>query len=308
VTITIRTMFGLGDSFWSRPHVKALSRLPDVRMVTTWPQCFAGIDVKLLGGGTILRSARMNVARLRMKPTARWDLKLAYQREHIEAGAVHHDSLTASIRHLLRGAVPDPADIRMSVPAEWLKPADVMLRKWENHFGKPVALVRPPTLRDERVHTARNCDPIAFQQLLDHMRRDYTLVAVADLAPQREWLLTPPPHGIHVECYRGELTIETIIALMSRCITVGCIGFQLPAALAIGGPAFFLFGGHYAFDGPDVLLPPIYDASNIGYVEPDAPCRRCADPHHSCSKTISRHRLIAAFDAWRARTEARCGL
>jgi SAM-dependent methyltransferase len=330
--LTVKTMLGMGDNLWSRPIVRALARQHELTLITPWPQCYIDLaiehGIEFARADTHLRTQAENIVRfdqpqelapgvvVRWKPPWRSQtpgdrpplssprepaFRLAYDPREIRKGTTHHDSLEASAKAFLNGAGVSPADIALKIPETWQAQADELLQCWVNQYGKPVVLIRPPTVRSEWLNSARNCDPIALQQIIDLLAPDYTLVGIAHLKRDAEWLARPEPRGLDVECYSGELPLEVLLGLMRRTWSIGANGFLLPMAIAMGGPAYVLFGGNWGYNAPENLLHPAYDLSRIGWSVPDRPCAGCIDGTHTCDKRIDPERLRMEFDAWRAR-------
>lgn len=304
--LVVRTMEGLGDNLWSRPHVLALSRLYDLVLLTPWPQAYVDIPGLRFGRpSTRLRTQSENVRRWETAWTSSATeaaFRLAYSPHEIRAGANHHDSLEASARQWLGDAGVSPLDIRMEVPDEWLDLADELIAGWTKRRGHPVVMIRPPTIRTEWRNPARNCSPAALQTLINALKKDFTLVSFAHLKPREEWLAAPL-HGLDFQLHSGELSVEALFGLAARCWTIGANGFSLPMALATGGWAYILFGGNYGYNAPDRLLHSAYPAERIGFSEPDRPCRGCTRPSHACNTQINASRLIAEFGAWQRRQQ-----
>jgi SAM-dependent methyltransferase len=305
-TLVIRTMEGMGDNLWSRPHVLALARTHRrLQLVTPWPQCYADFAedyaIEFARPTTRLRTQNENVRHWRdWKPVERQpEFRLAYSPDEIRAGRNHHDSLEASARRWLNGTGVSPLDIAIRLPPTWEERAEELIHAWSKING-PVVLIRPPTVRREWENPARNCDPAALQQLIDQLRPDHTLVGIASLADGAEWLASPP-RGLHVERYRGEIPVETLLGLAGRAWMLGANGFMVPMALAARGYAYVLFGGNFGYNSPENLFHPAYDLSRIGWSVPDRPCRGCVNPRHECSKRIDPARLAAEFGQWRSR-------
>lgn len=309
--LVVRTMEGLGDNIWSRPVVLALARLYEpLTLLTPWPQAYADFakqfPLRFGRPSTKLRTQLLNVGAWQ----GSWDeapgepaFRLAYDPREIARGSNHHDSLERSARKWLQGSGVSPLDIRMEVPEEWLDLADSLIFKWTDLRDKPVVLIRPPTVRREWNNPARNCDPRALQQLINRLTATHTLVGVAHLEANKEWL-EAELRGLHFQFYKGELSVESLFGLMARCWTIGANGWTVPMALATGGWAYVLFGGNYGYNAPDRLLHPGYEAGHVGFSEPDRPCRGCVRAQHHCLKTISPSRLVREFEDWALRQDS----
>jgi hypothetical protein len=81
-------------------------------------------------------------------------------------------------------------------------------------------------------------------------------------------------------------------------VVVGGVGWIVPAAIALGTPAFIVLGGNGGMNAPDRLLHPAMPADHIGFARPKEMCL-CMDMHHSCNKAIPN--LDAQWQRWRRR-------
>lgn len=322
----VKTMLGMGDNLWSRPLVLALAReYSPLTLITPWPQMYVDFlkdyDIQFIRAKTSLRTAKKNIRTVseelapgvRAKFVSRdgvtandmplsgvnepW-FRLAYDPVEVSRGYNHHESMERCAAPYLNGQGVSPLDIVMKIPDEWVGAAYELSMKLIDKYKNPIVLVRPPTVRQEWLNPARNCDPRALQVLVDFLKKDFTLVGIASLAQGVEWLSPPPIKGLHETFYHGEINVQTLIGLTHLWWSVGANGFLVPMALATQGSAYILFGGNYGYNAPNRLLHPGYPMGRLGYSEPDTPCVDCILPEHRCRKHIDPDRLVQEFSDW----------
>lgn len=63
---------------------------------------------------------------------------------------------------------------------------------------KPVAVIRPATVRKEWANPARNPDPKYLAEAARELRKHFYVVSLADLEKGEEWLVGEPPEMISV--------------------------------------------------------------------------------------------------------------
>jgi hypothetical protein len=160
---------------------------------------------------------------------------------------------------------------------------------------RPIAVIRPVTVRSEWRNKARNPRPEYVNALADELMATHTVVAVADIAPGHEWLIggLPPAHHYFVF---GELKVRELLALVRDAdIVVGGVGWIVPAGLALKVRTFVVLGGHGAHNAPVQITDPRLDLSRIGFAVPEKFCR-CMTMLHNCDKTITDP--LGQFSRW----------
>jgi ADP-heptose:LPS heptosyltransferase len=172
--------------------------------------------------------------------------------------------------------------------------------------AKPVAVLRPVTIRAEWTNTARAPDPRYIAQAATVLRHaGFHVVAVADLEDGAEWLAGPMPEADEY-FVRGELSVTELLALtQSAAVVVGGSGFIIPAAIAQGTPLVVIGGGQGAHNHPERVTDPRMDLSAVRFVLPDRYCP-CTSPRHACDKAIAdfpQRFRAALFEAVNARKE-----
>jgi ADP-heptose:LPS heptosyltransferase len=274
--VLIRGPWGLGDNVYSRPFVRAAAEQYELWLDTPWPELYEDLDIRFVRGSRGLRTQTNNIA---LQSEDRWSLPPRAIREMV----LHYANLAASsiIRSLEQrwGAKLsvrfDPA--LFDLPD--MGPAPIVSER-------PIAVVRPVTLRTEWHNPARNPKPEYINALAAELMATHTVVAVGDLAPGHEWLVgnLPPAHHYFVH---GELPVRELLALVRDAdIVIAGVGWIVPAALALKTRAFIVLGGNGGHNAPEKLTDPRLDLSRIGFAVPERYCR-CTHMPHACDKTIA---------------------
>jgi hypothetical protein len=154
-------------------------------------------------------------------------------------------------------------------------------------IGGRYIVVRPPTIRQEWHAASRNPHPGYIGQAADALRKHFKVISVADVDPPREVFVDP-----HIEAdeyfHRGQLSIEQLLSLVSGAAgCVGGVGWVLPACVAYRTPLFLIYGGCLGHNGPQRILDPRLDTTNLYGAMPDEPCH-CTSSTHACAKSVSR--------------------
>jgi hypothetical protein len=284
--VLIRNLWGLGDNVYSRPFVRAASGQYDVHLETPWPELYADLDIKFVLGKRRLRTQLKNMARqhperwVRPWPPMR-EVTVSYGRDLMTMSLVN--ALERRWWSTLRVAF-DPA--LFDLPD--MGPSLVTSRR-------PIAVVRPVTVRTEWRNEARNPLPEYVNALAAELMATHTVVAVADLEPGQEWALAdlPPAHHHFV---RGELTVRELLALVRDAdVVVGGVGWIVPAGMALGTKTFVVLGGHGGHNAPEKIMDPRLDTSRIGFAMPEVYCR-CTNMMHNCDKRIADP--VGQFSRW----------
>jgi len=283
--ILIRGPWGLGDNCYQRPFVRAAAEEYELWLDTPWPELYEDLDVRFVRGARKLRTQTDNIA---LQSEDRWSRPLGYIREY----QLHYTNLAASsiIRSLEKrwsvrlGVGFDPA--LFDLPD--MGPSPVKSER-------PIAVIRPVTLRTEWCNPARNPKPEYVNALAAELMSTHTVVAVASLAEGHEWAVgnLPPAHHYFVH---GELAVRELLALVRDAdIAVGGVGWIVPAVLALKTNAFIVLGGHGGHNAPEKITDPRLDLSRIGFAIPDRFCR-CTHMPHNCEKTITDP--VGQFSNW----------
>lgn len=276
-TLVLRGLGGLGDGVYQRPILHAaLQRYEAVYLETPWPEIYHDMPVRCTRWTFHLRTQLKNVARHASWHTPPEDGRV------VKAGRLQYGASAlrggGSILEALEACVPFRAEpFRFDLPDFGPSPVKP---------DRPVAVLRPATVRSEWAAPARNPDPAYLAGAARLLREwGYFVVLIADLEPEREWLVGPLPE--HDAAYlAGELPVEQVCALVSRAaLVVAPVGFAVPMAMAYRTPCVVLAGGALAWNGPV----PVVDArinAPVRYLMPDRPCY-CESRDHDCDKRVS---------------------
>lgn len=283
MTLILDPRQGLGDNIYGRPFVRAWSAVrDDVVVRTPWPQLFADLPVATqMVGGTALRTQKKSIART--NPSA-WTAP-AYIPETKTRLFVY--SLRTPGRTILQ---------EIESIAEWPagQPFVMDLPTFDAPVidaAKPIAVVRPVTLRNEWPNRARNPNPDYVSRAASMLRAEgYHVVVVGDCDWRHEPLVEPMPTG-DTMFTKGELSVEPLLGLIQRAsVVVGGVGWIVPACMAYGTPAVIIGGGNGAHNAPELVTDPRVDCSRMRFILPDHYCR-CSNMRHGCNK------VIRGFDA-----------
>lgn len=279
--LLIRGMWGLGDNCYSRPFVRAAAQKYDVWLETPWPELYEDLDIRFVLGKRKLRTQARNIAR---QPASRWsrpppmrELKISYGADLARMSIVE----ALERRFGLLGIAFDPGLFDLP-DTECIPPA------------RPIAVVRPVTVRAEWRNEARNPRPEYLAAIASELMATHTVICVADLAAGEEWLVGELPPA-HFHLVRGELNVRDLIVLLRAAdVVIGGVGWIVPAALALRTKAFIVLGGHGGHNAPEKITDPRLD-SRIGFAMPENFCR-CTNMLHSCDKTIVD--VVGQFFRW----------
>lgn len=274
--ILIRGMWGLGDNIFSRPFIRAAAKEYDLHLETPWPELYADLDIKFVHGSRKLRTQQKNMAR---QPPERWmrpapipmrEIKVAYRDLASQSIISALEQRWSKLNVRFDPALFDLPDMGPSPVA----------------FDRPIAVVRPVTVRTEWRNEARNPRPEYIAAIAAELMATHTVVAVADIAPGEEWVVGEPPPA-HRYFVHGELPVRELLALVRAAdIVVGGVGWIVPAAIALKTKAFVVLGGHGGHNAPEKITDPRLDLRRIGFAKPEKFCR-CTNMLHTCDKGIA---------------------
>lgn len=286
--VGVRGMWGLGDNIYQRPFVRELSqRCKAVYLETPWPDLYEDLpNVKYVMGHRGLRTQTQNIRR---HPANRWTSERGWSRE-ISVGYSHLELQTSSIPDVVARCFGSRWE-----DVEWDLPASLTRGPAVVKPDRPIALVRPVTVREEWRNQARNCLPEYVAQVAEWLSEDYHVVVVAHLAEGHEWALEPMPEGDEA-FLEGELNVRQLLNLVAHvAVVVGPVGWIVPAALALRKPAFVVLGGQGGYNSPKMLVPRTR-GDCVHFATPDNFCL-CGGKFHACDKRISN--LRQQYQSWR---------
>jgi ADP-heptose:LPS heptosyltransferase len=284
-SLLIRGLWGLGDNIYSRPFVRAAAQKYDVWLETPWPELYEDLDIRFVLGKRKLRTQLKNIAR---QPASRWSRPPPMRELKIFYGAdLARMSIIGAIerRFQFLGIAFDPGlfDLPFFEQPGWSAGAG------------PIAVVRPATVRAEWRNEARNPRPEYLSAIASELMASHTVVCIADLAPDEEWLVGELPPA-HFHLVRGELNVCDLIALLRAAnVVIGGVGWIVPAGLALRTKTFVVLGGHGGHNAPEKITDPRLDLSRIGFAMPENFCQ-CTNMLHSCNKTLAD--VMGQFFRW----------
>jgi hypothetical protein len=294
--LLIRGQWGLGDNIFARPFIRAAAARYALFLETPWPELFEDLNVAFVRAERRLRTQMKNVQR---QDALRWATPPHRIRE-LRVNYGHADLACGSIIEALERRFAT-VGLQLPVQPRWDLPP-MPASKLEG-CRRPVAVIRPVTIRTEWRNEARNPRPQYIAQLAGLLMPTHEVVLVADLAEDQEWLDGPlPPH--HRAFVHGELDVRDLLALIGQAdLVVGGVGFILPAAVALKRRAFIVLGGHGIHNAPAKVTDPRMPLSRVGFAIPENFCQ-CSSMLHNCRKIIPD--LEEQFRIFAERTGLRC--
>jgi hypothetical protein len=278
--LLIQGMWGMGDCIYSRPYIRVAAARHQVWLDTPWPELYADLNIKFVHGNKQLRTQQKNIAR---QPADRWSRLPQLPPNAMPEITIGYNDLavrstilaTMDIRWQKFSIVFDPAlfDLPDMGPSPMVS-------------ERPIAMVRPVTVRKEWQNEARSPRPEYINAIAAELMATHTVVAVADLAPGEEWLVgeLPPAHHYFMH---GELPVRELLALTRDAdIVVGGVGWIVPAGLALKVKTFIVLGGQGGYNAPAKITDPRLDLSRLGFAIPEKLCP-CINRLHNCDKTIA---------------------
>lgn len=249
----IRGMFGLGDNLHQRAALRILAQDHSITLETMWASVYhdlVGPDFKLIRRSAALRTQLKNAEReAHLFSPAPPNLGPADGRRFsYNTSTIEHRTESKTVLECMFAmmGIQDRyqfADYRLPVPQGWLDGIDQHIAEWETG-GKPIMIYRPLTARPEWVGgTMRNANPETYSEMASMLRDRYFIVSVADLEPNKEWIVGPPfPADV---CYhKGEFYFELLAALFRRAdliLTSG--GYAAILGSAVETPVISIKGG-----------------------------------------------------------------
>jgi hypothetical protein len=266
-------MQGLGDNIYQRAFVKQLTRQATVTLETAWPELYADLPVGFVNPNTRLRTQAKNARRAKIRWIPR-PPRPAYMIRNSYVKALRDKRTIINGMEESFGLHFNPADF--DLPALPISPIQT---------DKPIAFVRPVTVRREWLNLARNPLPEYITALVAALRPTHHIAVVADIEPPEESAVEPLPRG-HSNFIRGELPAMAMLALLSISdIVIGGVGFIVPASLALKRDCFVVLGGNGGHAAPQLILDPRLDCSRIAFATPKDFCP-CTNMRHECRKAI----------------------
>lgn len=292
-SIFIQGHHGLGDNLHQRAIVRHfIDSGHDAWIETPWPSVYHDLPVHCVPKDSPLRTQTKNLTRearlFSTVPVPRdaQHIRLRYDGESVRrAGSV-----------LAAMGYPAATDFRMPISDKWWDDAAGHLARAEYDFLRPLLFYRPLVERVEyRAGALRNPDHAAYAELFKSIRDRYFVVSVADVEPNREWIV-----GERIEAdaryHHGELDFPTLAGLAYISDLVFCApGFATILAQAVETPSVTVYGG---FERGTSFSAGARHAPTLA-IEPFHPCDCFSgDCRARCSKYIDIPAARAALEGF----------
>lgn len=275
--LLIACMHGLGDNIYMRPFIRREASRRDVFLTTPWPELYSDLDsVRFIEPARQLRTQTKNIDR---QPAARWTRLIPRDREAKGFWYGLKGALDNPIAEFERQFGAFDTGFAFDLPDTGPSPIQPSQR--------PLAVVRPVTVRKEWKNPARNPDPRYVAAAAAALRAaGWFVVSVADVDPPAEAYIGDPP-VVDARYDRGELEPAELIALVRHAdLAVGGIGWIVPMAIATRTPLVAICGGKGAHNAPEKVTDARrMDLSRTRFLLPDPYCR-CDRQNHLCNKAI----------------------
>src|SRR5262245_47447830 len=214
-------MWGLGDNIYSRPFVRAAAAQYQLHLETPWPELYADLDIRFVRGVRQLRTQQKNMAR---QPSDIWSSSLPARQIQIGYPGLEWIGIIAALEQRWARLQIKFNPALFDLPN--MGPSPIV-------SDKPIAVIRPVTVRTEWLNEARNPRPEYVNELAAELMTTHTVVVVTDLAPGEEWAVGDLPPAHHSFLY-GELPVRELLALVRDAdIVIGGVGWIVPATLAL---------------------------------------------------------------------------
>lgn len=274
--LVIRGQWGLGDNIFARPIIKAAVEKYTVWLETPWPELFEDLPIFFLRAERQLRTQMRNVC---SQPAERWS-KPPGMSKGVKLFYGHVELRSGSIINALERQIAS-VDVRLVDPI-WDLPD---LGPSPFTADRPIAIIRPVTVRKEWRNEARNPRPEYVIKVARDLMLTHHVVLVGDLRQGHEWLIGDlPPH--HTAFLAGELSVRPLLALAREAdLIVGGVGWIVPASIALHRKAFIILGGHGGHNAPSVITDRRMDLSLLDFATPKGLCP-CTKMSHRCNKMI----------------------
>jgi hypothetical protein len=286
--IIVQTQWGLGDNIFLRPFVRAAASRRDVYVSTPWPELYEDLDVWFCYP---MRQMNLRTQKDNLQQTK---VKWVVPPHGAKVFAPHYSSAD-----FLQGSLVAGLERKLPLVGHPFVFDLPEFPKFESPNGKPIAMVRPVTVRKEWQNEARNPRPEYVKWVAEQLMDTHHVVSVASLAAGKEWSLDPLPPA-HEAFHSGELGIRELMGLVRAAdVVVGGVGWIVPAAIAAKTKAFIVLGGHGGHNAPEKITDPRMDLTHIGWAKPARFCR-CNSMRHECDKEIPN--LSELWEAFRTQS------
>lgn len=299
--VFVRGYMGFGDNLHQRVYVKHLAAQHEtVYVETPCPCLYWDIPgLKFVKPDTALRTQSSHMDRY---PKSTWVKRPPWPKvkdRRCEHGAKDIARGVTVAEKFAEESPSVPYDFELPVKEEWIAGARAVLATLDTG-GKPICIVKWPTVREEWQCETRNPDPRYMAELIERYRDDYHFVSVADIRDGAEWFVGEPV--CDTAFHRGELSFETIIGLVSLAdMVITYPSVMMLLGIAVRTKTFTVWGGHLP---PETHLHPIMGLDNHAHIAPDPQCG-CALMVHDCNKVIDSAEMFRRFERLQKRRTPR---
>lgn len=277
-------MWGLGDNIFQRAIVRnLLKREQTLYLETPWPELYE--DLPIAGFVLADRRLRTQLKNVSRQPASRW--------RKFPGGKEYRNSYGPYLErsNILRGM-----ESTLGIPSDPLLLDLPVFNDLEIVSHRPIALIRPVTVRSEWRNEARNPLPEYVNAIADRLYETHHVVVVADVVAGQEWLVGSPPRS-HQSFLSGQLNVRQLMTLIQRSdILVGGVGWIVPASIAAKVKCFCILGGQGGHNAPARVTDPRLDLSKLGFAIPENfhTCTKMMCTQ--CDKTIPN--LMEQYERW----------
>ena len=271
-------MNGIGDNLYTRPIIKIMAQEHELFLRTPWPEIYSDLNVKFVEMTTTWRTQAKNL----LSSNVQYDepigiektINLFYSTPQFMANGI-----TAAIEHLC-------GYDELSLPLSWDLPHETQSTRL-NLPERPLAVIRPNSLRKEWMVPARNCDP-QYLRTAACMLKDagYYTISIGDYEDDVEWIEEPKPYA-DMTFHKGELNLSQLMTLFKQAdVVVGSHGFVSSLSLSAHTPVITIWGGRGLYDSPETIYDKRMNHELLIDIIPDNFCK-CKQRLHKCDKFIA---------------------
>lgn len=280
-SLYIRGMMGLGDNFYQRPIIGELSKSRKVILTTPWPQIYVGLkNVECFPLRCSLRMQKRNAE------------QFPFPNSVLQRGQkLNYTSYLHSGNSIWMGLCKS---VSMDPEKYWLAAETLKNRK-------PIAVVRPATIRKEWIAASRNPKQKYIQYAVDYLKASrLTVIVVAAIEKGEEWWDGDPIQNADKYYINGELGFVELWKLFAQAtIVVSPVGFAAPMGMYNSVPTVIIHGGCGGYNNPSIIDAPTW--MSLIHVVPKKYCMCKTHYCSKCDKTIEVEDLERGLEAALAR-------
>jgi hypothetical protein len=311
--IHLRTMYGIGDTFFQIPLIKEIARhYEGVWVSTVFPEALWEMpqNVKIIPAmGVTIRTQRKflhgrhdqdwfepNILRIDKLPSGVRKVGLKYRaRDCVSNGRTVYQSFMNFMKQDdVKFDEDTPLDFSLGIRSSWIKAANEVRRR--TGITGRFAIARSVTYRTECMFLQRNCEHKYLQMATDHLRlRGIPVIEVADVDGKAEFFVESPLVGTTAKFIKGELSLPVLMALVKMAsVTVTPSGMMFHMCQLLRSNCVVLFGGMHDntfFEDPSFSTP------TVKYVKPDPFCNCWLSNCTTCNKVLNPEEIFDSIDS-----------